>query len=320
MNWKRVGLTGVTCLLAVTGVSAQTITKIVIDKQANYTQTDASTTALNATNPYEFEAWVYGSNLTATSPVSSVSFSGPASGVDSFNAGSGKWDYKQFFSDLAGLDAAFANGVYTMAVGATNVPLNLGGNFTNTPQATVSAGAWTGGVLQLDVSQALTITTNAISGWANDGTFHLGMNINGFGYNPTDTPDTFTASSAAYTIPAFSLTAGDTYTVGIKFAKLSGSSSAYAGATSSAGYNTQTSFTILAVPEPAALEQLLCGATVLAGAFAIRRRRREPPASQKNRVLAQRLSGSKIKSKGKKLHADRLPCRPDFPGPCVRAK
>lgn len=249
------------------GLTAQTVDFVVVSKELSYNQTDNSTAAL-ATNPWSFRADIEGSSLSGIATPTLSSAGGTGSVAMTYDASDGDWLVGAQFSSQALLDAAYFNGSYGITVLSQSVsPISLTGDtYPTAPIATLSGGTIVGGVLTWNVSQALTIT---ISGTGID---HMGVYVfaNGGGYDGGT--DNFGVTSQAFTVPAFSMTSGQNYTVELSFDDIVGgtNTTAFSGtggmsATQFAGvYTAQTKFTIQAVPEPGSYA-LICGIAAFMG-------------------------------------------------------
>lgn len=257
------------------GLKAQTVSFVVVSKQVSYNQTDNSTATL-ATNPWSFQADIEGSTLSGIATPILSSAGGTGSVIMTYDANDNGWFVRNQFSSQPLLDAAYVNGNYGITVLSQSVsPISLTGNtYQTAPIASLGGGATiVGGILSWNVSQALTIT---ISGTGID---HMGINVFANSGSYDDGTDLFGVTSLAFTMPAFSLTSGQNYTVELSFDDIVGgaTNTAFGGsggmsATQYAGiYSAQTKFTIQAVPESSSYA-LICGLSAL-GAMMVPRRR-----------------------------------------------
>lgn len=259
-------------MLVQASLFSQTVDFLVVSKSHTYTQTDNSTT-VDTANPFTFEAHVEGSGDLSGAAVTLTKPSGTGSTTMAYNAGGDKWGIKTSFADQTSLDAAYGNGNYSLtAFGQTVNPISVTGDIypSSAPLAILSGGTISGGVLNWDVSQSLTITLN---GTAN----HMGININGQSYNVN--PETFGGTTLSVTINPGDMVAGNTYNVELDFDNIVGGTignyggtGAMAAAQYAGVYNTSTFFTINAIPEPSTYAAIF-GVVALAGVMIYRRRR-----------------------------------------------
>ena len=273
---------------------AQTVDTVVIGKAIQNFQTDATT--VNPTgvpalgwNSYAFYVHQFGTNLNLLSP---PTISGPTSafvnsspyyngGVLGFNPlsqdwaiGSGPFPNNWGDSTLSALNANFANGIYSLSVGGNNFTLNVNGDlYPNTPVLNVTGGTWSGGRYLIDASQPLTITSNVFGGF---GGTSYGSSIFGgvLGVSTIQslsiTPGT--SNYLQFTLPAFSLQAGNTYT-GMGSFRANADLNFVGGSVNIADYESLTAFTIVAVPEPETYAMLLAGLGLLG--FVAHRRKQQ---------------------------------------------
>lgn len=269
---------GLTTLVA---VRAQLVEAVVIRKAHVYTQTDVSTLVEPATGTWTFRALVEGTGLSGiTAPTFTSPGGSGATGAMTYVPSQNQWRSNASYNGAGGvgqglLDAAYNNGTYGItAFGVTVSPALTGNIYPNIPQASVSAGTWSGNLLQLNPTQALTISSNNFTGFSGD---HILIEIIGPGYN--NDAETLVTNNLSLSVPANSLTLGQTYTVNIMFDKaasfsvISGTSSTLDGANLAALYSNITTFTIqaTAIPEPSTSAAIF-GALGLLGAAAYRRR------------------------------------------------
>lgn len=278
MKTTRVLLALFSAMTAAIIASAQVVNFLVISKRHAYVQTDNSTT-VDAVNPWQFQANVEGAggvnNISGiTTPTMTIP-SGSGSTTLTYNGGSDdNWKVQAAFATQGALDAAYGTGNYSLtALGQTVTPISLTGDtYPLTPLATnLSGGTIVAGVLTWNYTQALIIT---ITGTAD----HMGIFVDGTGYNGGS--EVFGLGTHTFTIPAFSLVAGNSYNVSLDFDDIVGATSPYnfagTGGMSAAQYvgvyNAQTTFTIQAVPEPATYAEIF-GLVALAGVMIHCRRR-----------------------------------------------
>jgi hypothetical protein len=145
---------------------------------------------------------------------------------------------------LADLNSRFGQGVYTVTVNGQAIPLNLSGSaFPNVPLLTLTGGTWAGGAYVIDVSHTLTISESD--------QLH------------STTPG---SNILTYTLPAFSLVAGQDYLAHGDFIALVDvePNAALPGSLNFAFYEQDTHVIIRAVPEPATSFMVLAGLMSLA--------------------------------------------------------
>ena len=260
-------------------LSAQSVDFLLVSKQVRFTQTDASTTALDA-NAWSFRAHVEGGEGSDLSGISAPTISlpgGSGSTTFAYDPGDDGWVVEDAYASQALLDAAYANGNYSLTVhGQTVGPISLAGDsYPVAPLAAVSGGGdlgFSAGVLLWNPSAPLTRT---LSGTGVD---HMGIYVDGFNYN--DGVEGFGLPSLSFTVPAFSLVSGSTYFVELSFDDIVGGTEPFAfsgtGDMSEAQYagvyTSMTKFTIQVIPEPSSFATL-AGALGLASAALSRRRR-----------------------------------------------
>ena len=218
---------------------AQTIEEVTVSKTIENVQTSASNVQVNPEppsptfgGPYGFSADVDGQNI---SSISAPVISGPISVAEpAFNGGklifnstdvsngiTGGWRFgfphaNNFGSPtLADNNSLFGSGVYTFAVGGTTVSLDLTGDaYSNDPVLTLSGGVWSGGVYVIDPSQALTITTNAFSGYGTHADDLIRVGVEGIGIASQFHSIVPGTDFLTFTVPAFSLVSGQEYSAG----------------------------------------------------------------------------------------------------------
>ncbi len=268
---------------------AQTVEGIGLNKSISYAQTSASTVVVDPAplnqdygGPYGFAAYAIGQDLPQPSLSGPISQSGQGNGFvqapDGWSWGSGNdWG----FTSASLRDAAFGDGAYTFTVNGASVTLDLVGNaFPNAPLITLAGGSWSGGKYILDVSQPLTITTNAFAGYGTHADDVILVAASSDGDNPdiallgqahSSTPGT---NFLSLTLPAFTFASGHDYLVGGGFSSIVDLAphASLPGSLNAASYDVFTALTVSAVPEPETYALLLLGFGVLT--FSLRRRLR----------------------------------------------
>lgn len=274
MKTTRVLLALFSAMAAVIIASAQTVDFIVVAKQHSYNQVD-NTSVVDATNPWQFHANVEGTGLSGSTPsITLAAGSVGGSTTYTYDSGDDAWNIDAAFATSGALNTAYANGNYSITMlSQTVTPISLTGDtYPIAPIASLSGGTISAGVLNWNPNTALTIT---ISGTGID---HMGVFVFGTGYNGGD--EGFGVTTKSFTVPAFSMTVGQTYTVELSFDDVVGSTAPFnvsgTGGMSAAQYagvyTAQTKFTINAIPEPATYAAIF-GALALAGSIVHRRRR-----------------------------------------------
>jgi hypothetical protein len=294
MKTTRLLLAVVVSLTAV-WLQAQTSVDFVgVTKIQNFTQT---TSTVNSTpTSWDFDIFLDGQGHSATYPapfIRVVPPGGTAGNQDLVFVGGleNHWNLSspQTFGSAAALDAAFANGLYSINFGTTSgasdvasISVNLAAAaFPNAPEASVTNGTWGGGVFTVtDPSQLLTISSGNF-GLTDGDAYHIGISVDGnsvhegseifdLDYQSGDPDPTFLALGVAGNI----LTNG-TYTVRLEFNRLLDPSNSNVFEAQSLGaFTSNTTFTIQvgAIPEPSTYAAIF-GAVALAGVMLHRRRR-----------------------------------------------
>jgi hypothetical protein len=262
--------------------AAQSIQFFTIQKVQGFTQTDTATVAANNdaahdSYPWRFEANINGTSLDPSHPPSLTHVTTPGgSGVPAFDLSFLPvygWEYRPGYGSQGAMDADLTNGSYSVLLGtpgATSFTLNLAGDYyPNNPLAVLTGGNWVGGVYQLDPANAWSIGSGTFTfnvGAANSrieiaiGTAVGFDKAAGFGTGTPFTGPSGSLSVASTDSGAPTFLAGNFYNVDIRF--ISGTDSkditanlngAYLSgpATAVAFYDSQLSFTIQAIPEPA---------------------------------------------------------------------
>ena len=207
--------------LTVNASGSPLIDMVTIAKARHYVQTDTLNEVPHS-SPWAFHVRVDGSSLsTLTAPTFvTPAGSGTVNALLAYDMNRDLWHYDFNFSDQASLDAAFLSGDYVLTVDPTPITLNLTGDaYPNAPEVAVTAGTWSDGVLHLASTQAIDLTTNAFTNYANIGVYlisHIQLSISGPSYSAmfevesNSTPGT---NLGSLNVPANSLTPGETYTV-----------------------------------------------------------------------------------------------------------
>jgi len=258
---------------------AQVIEFAILLKKDYYVQTSAGSSTARSTDRWEFVASTDGQNITATSPVSGVSVNVAAGSTSpnlnlGFVAQDSEWRFSQYFATQTALNSTFAAGTYQYSIpGQTSVNLGFSGDlYPNNPFVSASTGTWSGGVLQFDPSQALTLTTNDFTTNFLSGSARIGIEVKRDSF--VREGDTFINNndrSYAFTLAANTLTAGQTYTVTVEFNRFTAfveqNSINYV-----ATYAAVTELQLQAIPEPSTYAAVV-GGLALVGVGIYRRRR-----------------------------------------------
>ena len=242
---------------------------VVVGKEIEYVQTGASTVVVNPEpvsayygGAYGFTANVAGKNMqllaapTVTPPAGTPNtLANPfystlyldQSDVPEWCYGPNADDWEDVSQSL--IDTKFPNGTYTFSVAGVSVPLNLTGNaYPNTPQLTLSGGAWINGKYAMDAANSLTVTTNVFTGYSSnvDGHISLEVNDSGVEFFKSTSP---TSNSATYTVPAHTLPTNRTTDVEATFAAIVSKSNVIAGAYSAAYYEKSVGVEVHILPK-----------------------------------------------------------------------
>ena len=280
-------------MLLVTGIAQASpdVNYVLVGKSIDYLQTSAGSPVLNPKpvsasygGPYGFGVDILGSNLQSLpTPHVSGPFSAAMSASTFFNGGDLVYDTSSDAwrlgrpnandwggTSLTQLNDNFGDGVYTVSVGQTSVSLNLHGDlYPNIPFISLSGGHWANGEYVIAANQALTITSNSFS----DNADSVGvLSVGGLFQDIQLGSNTPGANIISYTIAANTLQAGNLYNGNMSFLNLVDIANIpnHSGVLAAAHYTSDTSFSILAVPEPASTWQLFSG---LLGIAAVARRK-----------------------------------------------
>ncbi len=223
--------------LSLVRLPAQTVDQIIIFKGTEFVQTSAGSAVVNPKapgpsygGPYSFNVSVQGDDLSGiTAPVITLA---PGSlfpsedptqhngGTLTFNSNDQEWVYGLNGNNYGGVslaarDASFAPGDYGMTVLGTSFTLHFPATSfpVNTPTVTLTGGSWVAGKYVIDVSQALTITTNAFTNFNQnaDGAMELRVQDTAVDMFAFYSDDTAGPNFHTYTIPGGTLTAGRDY-------------------------------------------------------------------------------------------------------------
>lgn len=267
-------------LIAATSLPAQIF--VSLNKGIHYTQTGVSTVTPNNPTPYNFNADVSGTGVTASFPAGPIQATAPnmIGYTMTYDPSWGGWQYESTPApDLGTFNMTYPNGTWALAAGGNTWNLSLTGDlYPNFPVATFSAGTWTGGQLYLSAAEAaagFTITTNTFTDNFSAGMSYVGMNL---GSLESNNYPALTANSVTLVVPGGALAPGS-HELSIDFNRLTALDNTVSGYVAVIGYNANTNLMIQveAIPEPATWAAMLAGGLNLLG-FMAWRRRRQPRA------------------------------------------
>ena len=263
------------CAAAFSTLRAQTVDYAVIAKGSEWLQTSAAGAVLDPRNPgpgyggpFNFHVSVGGLNLAAiTPPVVTLApgslypTQNPArhnGGVLAFDAGEQQWNYGSDGGNWGGMteaerDAAFTAGVYGLSVLGETFSLNFPATsfLPNTPEVTMTGGAWVGGKYVIEANKPLTITTNAFTHFDKNADAVMELSVAGAGYQITQRSENPGGSNfLTISIPANTLVAGKDYSGDIAFHALMDRRGSLSTRLDATTYERSTSFTLAAVPPP----------------------------------------------------------------------
>ncbi|HEX4779130.1 MAG TPA: hypothetical protein VH301_00155, partial [Usitatibacter sp.] len=265
-------------IFASTPAQAQ-VESVVVKKDYAYVQSGPTAVSLStASNNYGFSADVNGTNIAGiaapvvTGPINASALGSiHNNGKLVYSAGDRGWRWgtpnaNDFgTSSLASLDSFFGSGTYTITVQGIPVSVVLSGDaYPNAPVLIMNGGSWSNGKYVIDASQALTVTTNAYTGYGTHKDDLICAGIVGPGY-PLPFSDvapfgcawlgvfphqfhstTPSPNFVTFTMPPYSLAGGNEYTVvGIFEAVVDENPAAgLPGSRNVAGYEVNTTLTL----------------------------------------------------------------------------
>jgi hypothetical protein len=270
-------LSSLLSLLAASAAFAQTVEQVSLFKGTSFWQTSAAApivdpsppganyvTPPNNGGPYVFKIKVAGTNLnsitapTVTLPAGSTyPTQNPTrhnGGVLGYNANQQSWGYGVDANNYsaptaAERDTSLAFGTYGLNILGTSFNLNFPDTsfHENTPSVTLTGGTWVRGRYLIDVTQPLTITTNAFTNFNKNADGAMQLAVDGVFDQLTFYSDNHSAGNfLTYTIPANTLVAGTDYTAEAAFFAIMDRSTAIAGSLTLAAYVGNTNFRITA--------------------------------------------------------------------------
>ena len=191
----------------------------VLNKEARFVQTSATTVSPAPGLPFAFIANIEGG--TATSPTPPNTFTLPNNlGTRTLTFSDGDWQFGQEFATQAALDAAYPNGTYAFNFGGRSVNLPFSGGFPAPPTITVTGGTFNNGVLVVERASALTITVawpqNFVAGSSRLGVWidPAASGLPPVNFESSNEGSGFATSQITLNVPANSLAAGGTYELG----------------------------------------------------------------------------------------------------------
>jgi|GEM_PF-4325065 len=257
-------LSAMLALLAVSTASAQTVQYILVQKERYYTQLTNGT--VNNNPAFEFTASVEPANGQNLSGIATPSVTSKPGGTGPIGPmvyipGDGNWQIQSSYGSLMDLNGAYGAGSYGISVLGETVSVNLAGEpYTPIPIIGLSGGSISGGILNWNVGQALTLTladpnivgvppaaidVMSLGVWGMDTTFE--RNVIQFANTP----------ALSITIAANTFIAGKTYEIEASFVNISGGTGLTAisggtldGVLTGGIYGTTTTFQLYAIPEP----------------------------------------------------------------------
>ena len=237
---------------------------VAVGKQIQYIQNGPSTVIVDPSpvepdygGPYEFSAHVEGQNMgllaapTVTPPSGTAP---PFYNTLSFDSEIFKWRYGPTANDSGVLsqsanDFRFPNGTYTFIVNGVSIPLVLTGDaYPNTPQLTLSGGTWVNGKYAMDAANALTVTTNAFTGYNSNIDGHISLDVDDLGIElfKSSSPAT---NFATYTVPSNTLSPNQVTEVWVGFDAIVSKSNALSGAYCAAFFSKSVELEVHFLPK-----------------------------------------------------------------------
>lgn len=280
-------LTAIALLSLTAAAYSQTVSYVVFTRSHEHSQTAWSTPGESSPNPWQFGAYVVGSSITGSNPITNASFTSAAGSTvasGSLTFDTNEWQAEYNYATSGALTTAFVDGNYTMTFnsGAYTTPTRALSStlFPNVPQFTLTSGSgtWVGNMLHVNPSVELVFTTNTYTTNFLAGSTRVGWDVSGNGYSAGGGMGDFSGNSATITITAGSLIAGNTYDLYAEFGRIldnttltSTGITGLEGATFATMLHSGTSIQLYAVPEPASYAAIL-GALAFVGVMMRRQR------------------------------------------------
>ena len=166
--------------------------------------------ATGTISPYLFDLFISGS---ATSPSGPIQFTPPGGGAPTpLTFGASFWAYSKGFQTRPAFESAYPNGIYIVTFGGRDATVVLDGDlYPHTLFAKFTNGSWSNGVINVDPSQPLDITTEVTENFL-PGSTNLIITLAG-------TPSVMQASNNATTsqatlrVPAGTFVPGKIYSI-----------------------------------------------------------------------------------------------------------
>ena len=246
-----------------TDAAVTDVSDYLVGKTVTYTQIGNTPPTISSLNPYQFATEIDNGSSGAVLATSTLTPPAGATGSVTYasNGDNTAMKYKQSYASSSALNAAFPDGNYTFNINTStpntySATLALSGMTYPTDIGTISNTNWSGGALVIDPTESYTFT------WNSSTDLHLS-----FGLNNTNINDNvFNSGSGlpnSYTMAANTLSPGQTYVGQLDFANGVIDTSQISGVTGAAYYQTNTQFTVVTTPEPAAGILLLAGVAAI---------------------------------------------------------
>jgi Ca2+-binding RTX toxin-like protein len=227
----------------------------VVLKQQTYDQTSSAAPVLQTNNTYQFGAHII-ETAAGTVSAGSVQETTPTTGTaNSVTAQTGSLlpslNFQSKFATQSAMDSAFPNGNYNLSItavhdGTHTLALNLGSSddFPSAPGQITNYNALQG----VDPTKAITITWTAFpGGTSNDaiGVFVGDSEGNNLYWSLPGQANALNGTATSFTIPANTLSAGETSQCEVDFFKVVGKdTTGYPGVTGYAAFDDVTKFNI----------------------------------------------------------------------------
>jgi len=238
----------------ITGASfGQNVAGFLLAKSQNFHQSSSSPPVADPTAPFQFGSLI----MMGTANISSATatFTGTASPRMYTPVGNGDFSILDTFTTQAQLDGAYGSGNYTLSIvtdaGTFSRTIFLFPfSYPTTPMLTVPAGDWQSGVLSVNAAADYNLTWNTFSNANPIDLIELIVGTSTFG--------PFPATQTSYLLPAGTLQPGTSYTCGVGFARVAGTTGGdtnigpgYAALVKTDGFTIQTQTPTLAITSAA---------------------------------------------------------------------